>query len=90
MTHFPISAYNVIYNLLDISVRCQRKKLHTLIKILKSWSKDFRFFTKYGEMYHFLKIGKGPNLEISKLKSTMIIDSRFQENHKIDQHETVG
>ena len=53
------------------------KKLHTLIKILKSWSKDFRFFSKYREMYHFLKIGKGPNLKISKSKFTMIIDSRF-------------
>ena len=51
------------------------KKFHTLSKILKSWSKGFRFFPKYGEMYHFLNLGKGPNLEISKSKFRIIIDS---------------
>ena len=56
------------------------KKLHTLIKISKRWSKDFGFFSKYGEIYHFLNIGKGPNLEISKSKFRIIIDSRFFEN----------
>ena len=70
----------MLNNLLDISVRCHKKKLHTLIKILKSWLKDFRFFSKYGEMYHFLNIGKGPNFEISKYKFRIIIDSRFFEN----------
>ena len=58
----------------------REEKLHTLIKILKSWSKDFRFFSKYGEMCDFLNIGKLPNLEISKSKFRIIIDSRFFEN----------
>ena len=61
-------------------MRCHKKKLDTLIKILKSWSKDFRFFSKNGEIYHFLNFGKGPNLEISKSKFRIIIDSRFFEN----------